>query len=1478
MNIRLVAIAVSSVLLLGCQDDNQKLTSGLIPPDITQPDITKPEVTQPELPTISRPTHYTAFIKSGSKKIVGDVTCNGENLDQQGQVTLAFDDPISCQFGNVILAEFTPIWSQQPHRSRAEEIIVELTIDQGATQSTQNAQAILNKIDACPTENNVFLEEIDSFDIEEVYLNLSNDELVEAFLTPQPEDSSGELPSSHVDNTVVPEVSTGTNDNSFGDPDAFVSANVEESLTYKPSAEGAVATTAKLTDSENKTLAGVQFYTRSRQGITDESGRFEFIWGEEITFGIDTFTFGKVKGNQLDYKLTNVSNNALVQANIQQIIERYAVDSSHGWLFDNRVHEVFALYPNVVNEAINLTLPNGAPLNDNKGNPTGFSTPDEFANQFETGIAALIDNEIKPRSNRVFSIDFSPLAITLGSGSYVTDTLKALYLGVDQFHVFHDSYSWYGASGDARGERALNLSNRAFPIMMARNDNSHWLPFGQEAAWTRGSGKDKKAYFVDATVLNEDSTVTLERPMMLAKDNVTYNLPFVTAGEIGNGHVVYLGNSMYPSILSCPTNYWAGGELIINAETQNCDYRGGIDAQNADNRNDHGAMEQFFTNLFNWLEPDVTGKAIGSNIELGYAFETWKANKTYPFFVNASFGFERSEQYTSGQYDALDPKSTPILIIQGYEQITSGYETKATQANINAPLLDQQDISDLIAYVSKGGNLVVMESIAPRNPEPIARLFDSAGIAVGGSNTVITRQGYCGSSFYCNVATPNLHAQLTHDLVVYERYDDTSNITINANGSISWPGDVDMPSLSIPRFKDENGEANGRYAFFEVTNEQEKLDAIAQIQAQFPSVPVCKDAYQYEVNCIEVREGHGMTTRGTYARPDFTRYPINNDVVEAMVKAANLGDNITALYNHELYYRTKASQGARLASAELNAVYDNLSIWLWNNEQYMFENELQDELGFKTLVEFLNCYTSNTHAPNTAEAQCPTALKQSLLANNMLHANGELNPSYPLNYMEKPLTRIMLGRSYWDPEITVDTTIYPGRPTQTGSSATAEIQTYRNPVTFAANNRQATGLWAPQLQDVMISGGVPATITVALVDDLTGRATHEQALNRPPRVEKSFAYDGTSLKINVPYGGLIYVSPQASSELQTVYYDFTNVIKASYWKQGDWINPLNTDVPLADIDTGHFIYTTPVNNVINREHVAEFAEQMNRFAEAASDFYGRDQVEQAGQHRRFTSDTLPEHRHHFVNDRQISIGAAHSGYPVQSSSFDVNRTSIPTQPMDDWLLWHEVGHNLASAPFSVAGSTEVTNNILALYMQEMRPNNPSMDRIANDIKKIPLWMSANSGHAWSEADAGIRLVMFAQLKLWATDHFDINNWYPSDSMPTVFNQDASQDQGWNLYKLMHRMARGETFGSDQNYCTTQGTGLNASDTLMICASYASGYNLSDFFQQWNPGESKADMPNGESDYSGGITAQGLAEVMSLNLPTANKNPLNYTQI
>ncbi|MGI2028996.1 hypothetical protein [Endozoicomonas acroporae] len=44
---------------------------------------------------------------------------------------------------------------------------------------------------------------------------------------------------------------------------------------------------------------------------------------------------------------------------------------------------------------------------------------------------------------------------------------------------------------------------------------------------------------------------------------------------------------------------------------------------------------------------------------------------------------------------------------------------------------------------------------------------------------------------------------------------------------------------------------------------------------------------------------------------------------------------------------------------------------------------------------------------------------------------------------------------------------------------------------------------------------------------------------------------------------------------------------------------------------------------------------------------------------------------------------------------------------------------------------------------------------------------------------------------------------------------------------------------------------------MSCLSYLSNYDLSDYFRQWKPSESKADLPKGSADYSGGLTDKGV---------------------
>lgn len=64
--------------------------------------------------------------------------------------------------------------------------------------------------------------------------------------------------------------------------------------------------------------------------------------------------------------------------------------------------------------------------------------------------------------------------------------------------------------------------------------------------------------------------------------------------------------------------------------------------------------------------------------------------------------------------------------------------------------------------------------------------------------------------------------------------------------------------------------------------------------------------------------------------PRYTQLNLSADTAKAMVQAADLGTNIQRLYQHELYFRTNGRKGERLSSVDLERLYQNMSVWLWN--------------------------------------------------------------------------------------------------------------------------------------------------------------------------------------------------------------------------------------------------------------------------------------------------------------------------------------------------------------------------------------------------------------------------------------------------------------------------------------------------------------------------------------------------------------------
>lgn len=1320
----LLAAILSATLLAGCDgggsgssSDTPPVDSGTgslpeVKPDPTPNPEPTPEPTpdpeptpeptpdpEPEPEPEPVPTKTGYLTLGGSQRVTG-AKCNGENSDG---FTFTPGEDVTCVAGNTTIATFNTQSEAARSLRAVEKVSFSLEDAQELAASDNkksNAVSLVTSMNSCPADTEQvcleFSSVIESKRFDSLYkqIDLAPEEF-KKLVNEEVENNAAtdKAPSTHT-SPVVPATTPGTK------PDlnaSFVSANAEQFYQYQPTE--IILSEGRLVDSQGDGVVGVNYYTNSGRGVTGENGEFSFSWGETISFGIDTFELGSVRGNKSTIALTELGDEVR-GANIDQLIHRYSkAGQNHTRVVPDEVRKVFAEYPNVINEIINLSLSNGATLGEGE---QVVNLPNEFIEQFKTGQAKEIDTAICAKTDGCNEARWFSLTTRNVNDGQIQGVINKLwgvdtnYKSVSKFHVFHDSTNFYGSTGNARGQAVVNISNAAFPILMARNDKNYWLAFGEKRAWD----KNELAYITEAPSLVEPENVT--------RDTATFNLPFISLGQVGDGKLMVIGNPHYNSILRCPNGYsWNGG---VNKDGQ-C-------TLNSDPDDMKNFMENVLRYLSNdrWLPDAKSSMTVGTNLETVYFKKHGQVlGNSAPFAFHKDFTGITVKPMTS--YGNLNPDEVPLLILNGFEYVTqwgSDPYSIPLRADTSKPKLTQQDVTDLIAYMNKGGSVLIMENVMSNLKEESAsgfvRLLDAAGLSMALNKSVVNNdpQGY----------PDRVRQRRSTPIWVYERYpavdgkppytiDDTTKEVIWKYQQENKPDD--KPKLEVASWQEEvEGKQVTQFAFIDEADHKtpESLAAAKQrILDAFPGLEVCKDSdYHYEVNCLEYRPGTDVPVTGGMYVPQYTQLDLSADTAKAMLQAADLGTNIQRLYQHELYFRTNGRQGERLNSVDLERLYQNMSVWLWNETKYRYEEGKEDELGFKTFTEFLNCYTNNAYVGT----QCSAELKKSLIDNKMIYGEesskaGMMNPSYPLNYMEKPLTRLMLGRSWWDLNIKVDVEKYPGVVNTNGETVTQNINLYSAPTKWFAGNMQSTGLWAPAQQEVSIESKatVPVTVTVALADDLTGREKHEVSLNRPPRVTKTYdlkANDKVTFK--VPYGGLIYIKGD-SKEVQSADFTFTGVVKAPFYKDGKWQHDLNSPAPLGELESASFVYTTPKKNLNASNYTGgleQFANDLDTFASSMNDFYGRDSED--GKHRMFTYKNLPGHKHRFANDVQISIGDAHSGYPVMNSSFSPNSTTLPTTPLNDWLIWHEVGHNAAETPLTVPGATEVANNVLALYMQD----------------------------------------------------------------------------------------------------------------------------------------------------------------------------------
>ncbi|EKM3053821.1 type II secretion system minor pseudopilin GspK [Escherichia coli] len=701
-------------------------------PEPTPEPIPDPEPTpEPEPEPVPTKTGYLTL--GGSQRVTG-ATCNGESSDG---FTFKPGEDVTCVAGNTTIATFNTQSEAARSLRAVEKVSFSLEDAQelaGSDDKKSNAVSLVTSSNSCPANTEqvclTFSSVIESKRFDSLYkqIDLAPEEF-KKLVNEEVENNAAtdKAPSTHT-SPVVPVTTPGTK------PDlnaSFVSANAEQFYQYQPTE--IILSEGRLVDSQGYGVAGVNYYTNSGRGVTGENGEFSFSWGETISFGIDTFELGSVRGNKSTIALTELGDEVR-GANIDQLIHRYSTTGQNNTrVVPDDVRKVFAEYPNVINEIINLSLSNGATLGEGE---QVVNLPNEFIEQFNTGQAKEIDTAICAKTDGCNEARWFSLTTRNVNDGQIQGVINKLwgvdtnYKSVSKFHVFHDSTNFYGSTGNARGQAVVNISNAAFPILMARNDKNYWLAFGEKRAWD----KNELAYITEAPSLVEPENVT--------RDTATFNLPFISLGQVGEGKLMVIGNPHYNSILRCPNGYsWNGG---VNKDGQ-CTLN-----------SDPDDMKNFMENVLRYLsddkwKPDAKASmTVGTNLDTVYFKRHGQVTgNSAAFDFHPDFAGISVEHLSS--YGDLDPQEMPLLILNGFEYVTQvGNDPYAIplRADTSKPKLTQQDVTDLIAYLNKGGSVLIMENVMSNLKEESAsgfvRLLDAAGLSMALNKSVVNNdpQGY----------------------------------------------------------------------------------------------------------------------------------------------------------------------------------------------------------------------------------------------------------------------------------------------------------------------------------------------------------------------------------------------------------------------------------------------------------------------------------------------------------------------------------------------------------------------------------------------------------------------------------------------------------------------------------------------------------------------------------------------------------------
>ncbi|XP_027232360.2 TRPM8 channel-associated factor 3 [Penaeus vannamei] len=240
---------------------------------------------------------------------------------------------------------------------------------------------------------------------------------------------------------------------------------------------------------------------------------------------------------------------------------------------------------------------------------------------------------------------------------------------------------------------------------------------------------------------------------------------------------------------------------------------------------------------------------------------------------------------------------------------------------------------------------------------------------------------------------------------------------------------------------------------------------------------------------------------------------------------------------------------------------------------------------------------------------------------------------------------------------------------------------------------------------------------------------------RMPIVSEVFDVKPGVNEIRSQYGGNI-IFMFSEGEHFTVDVDVTNVVEAPYYRYGqtsnaEWETIKMRDAPQTIMESDKCVVvlaTKDARKVTNPDELmSRYDEIMGMLNYAA----GFDE-----------SEAPPRGKQWLVNDTQITVGAAHSGFPLMFWRLYFNMGDNRTPY--DWVSWHELGHNYQQWQYwSYAYGSESTVNLFSLYIQEQLFDS---DRLEEQNSYVTAADKVDNGMTFDEGDVWDQLVFLMEIK------------------------------------------------------------------------------------------------------------------------------------